>query len=72
MPDIILFESFTLSGHPLNGVTMLEYLSIELNVLNLFFSWDWGPAFPSVGIWQDIHIHAFEETKLAYVKWGTV
>ncbi|TRY79762.1 hypothetical protein TCAL_08106 [Tigriopus californicus] len=31
------------------------------------FSWDWGPAFPSMGIWQDIAIDAHNSAVLRYL-----
>ncbi|KAH0822208.1 hypothetical protein GEV33_000583 [Tenebrio molitor] len=31
------------------------------------FSWDWGPAFPSVGIWKDIYLEGFDLTIIRYV-----
>jgi hypothetical protein len=34
-----------------------------------FLSWDWGPAFPSVGIWRPISIEAYNTAILKYVKW---
>ncbi|XP_076269024.1 beta-mannosidase-like [Rhynchophorus ferrugineus] len=30
-----------------------------LRKMQASFSWDWGPAFPSVGIWKDTYIEAF-------------
>lgn len=35
------------------------------------FAWDWGPAFPSVGIWQPISIVNFSTAAISYVKWHT-
>ncbi|KAK6639866.1 hypothetical protein RUM43_008141 [Polyplax serrata] len=31
-----------------------------LRKMQASFSWDWGPAFPSVGIWKPIEIEAFD------------
>ncbi|XP_074036619.1 beta-mannosidase [Leptinotarsa decemlineata] len=31
------------------------------------FSWDWGPSFPSVGIWKDIYIESFDESAIRYI-----
>uniref|UniRef100_T1J4G7 beta-mannosidase n=1 Tax=Strigamia maritima TaxID=126957 RepID=T1J4G7_STRMM len=31
------------------------------------FSWDWGPAFPSVGIWKNISIEGLDDLKLTDV-----
>ncbi len=36
------------------------------------FSWDWGPAFPSMGIWQPIALETYTSAVLRYVKWTTV
>ncbi|XP_051021441.1 beta-mannosidase [Acomys russatus] len=30
------------------------------------FSWDWGPAFPSQGIWKDVRIEAYNISHLNY------
>jgi hypothetical protein len=35
----------------------------------LLLSWDWGPAFPSMGIWRPISIEAYNTAVLKYVKW---
>ncbi|XP_038167882.1 beta-mannosidase isoform X1 [Arvicola amphibius] len=31
------------------------------------FSWDWGPAFPSQGIWKDVRIEAYNVSHLDYL-----
>lgn len=31
------------------------------------FSWDWGPSFPSQGIWKDIRIEAYNGLRLDYL-----
>uniref|UniRef100_V5GTZ4 Beta-mannosidase B n=1 Tax=Anoplophora glabripennis TaxID=217634 RepID=V5GTZ4_ANOGL len=31
------------------------------------YSWDWGPSFPSVGIWKDLYIEAYNETAVRYI-----
>ncbi|XP_057649129.1 beta-mannosidase isoform X2 [Chionomys nivalis] len=31
------------------------------------FSWDWGPAFPSQGIWKDVRIEAYNISHLDYL-----
>ncbi|CAG9853943.1 unnamed protein product [Phyllotreta striolata] len=31
------------------------------------FSWDWGPAFPSVGIWKKVYIESYQESKIRYI-----
>ncbi|XP_056629755.1 beta-mannosidase-like [Diorhabda sublineata] len=31
------------------------------------YSWDWGPSFPSVGIWKNIYIESYTETTIRYV-----
>ena len=35
------------------------------------FSWDWGPAYPSMGIWRPIRIEAFDSVVVKYIKWNT-
>lgn len=32
------------------------------------FSWDWGPAFPSMGVWNDVTITAFNNTVIKYIQ----
>ena len=34
------------------------------------FAWDWGPAFPSVGVWQPISLVRFSAAAIAHVKWS--
>ena len=34
----------------------------------LLCSWDWGPSFPSMGIWRKISLVAIDKPKLHYVK----
>ncbi|KAJ8934145.1 hypothetical protein NQ314_013555 [Rhamnusium bicolor] len=31
------------------------------------FSWDWGPSFPSVGIWKDLYIESYNTSAIRYV-----
>ncbi|XP_075057126.1 beta-mannosidase isoform X2 [Mixophyes fleayi] len=33
------------------------------------FSWDWGPSFPTQGIWKDIQIEAYNTLHLDYVSY---
>ena len=35
------------------------------------FSWDWGPSFPSMGIWRSISIIGINEPRLKFVKWNS-
>ncbi len=32
-------------------------------------SWDWGPAFPSMGIWKPMTLDFFDGARIRYVKW---
>jgi beta-mannosidase len=32
------------------------------------FGWDWGPQVPTVGIWRDIHLHAWSGARLRGVR----
>ncbi|XP_071974794.1 beta-mannosidase isoform X3 [Engystomops pustulosus] len=36
------------------------------------FSWDWGPSFPTQGIWKDIRIEAFNLINLNYIAYTSV
>ncbi|KAI4469189.1 beta-mannosidase [Holotrichia oblita] len=31
------------------------------------FSWDWGPAFPSMGIWKPVYVEAYMSTVIRYI-----
>uniref|UniRef100_A0A8C9VF12 beta-mannosidase n=1 Tax=Scleropages formosus TaxID=113540 RepID=A0A8C9VF12_SCLFO len=31
------------------------------------FSWDWGPSFPTLGIWRDVRLEAFDALRLLYL-----
>ena len=33
------------------------------------FSWDWGPAFPSSGVWLPIHLVLSNSPRIKYVNW---
>lgn len=28
------------------------------------FSWDWGPSFPTVGLWKEVRLVAFDDLRL--------
>ncbi|XP_031231470.1 beta-mannosidase isoform X1 [Mastomys coucha] len=36
------------------------------------FSWDWGPSFPSQGVWRDVRLEAYNITSLDYLTFLTV
>ncbi|XP_040274156.1 beta-mannosidase isoform X2 [Bufo bufo] len=36
------------------------------------FSWDWGPSFPTQGIWKDIRIEAYNVVHLNYISYSSV
>ncbi|KAK2499166.1 hypothetical protein MC885_012098, partial [Smutsia gigantea] len=36
------------------------------------FSWDWGPSFPTQGIWKDVRIEAYNTCHLDYVTFSPV
>lgn len=31
------------------------------------FAWDWGPSFPSVGIWKNVYIESYNESIIRYI-----
>ncbi|NXY81873.1 MANBA mannosidase, partial [Alcedo cyanopectus] len=33
------------------------------------FSWDWGPSFPTQGIWKDVRLEAYNHYNLLYFSW---
>lgn len=43
---------------------LMNYISL------ISFSWDWGPAFPSMGIWKDIAIDAHNSAVLRYIQFN--
>ena len=46
----------------------------QINFTNatLLFRWDWGPSFPSMGIYKKISLLILEEPKLQYAKFSPV
>lgn len=36
------------------------------------FSWDWGPSFPTQGIWKDVRIEAYNICHLNYFMFSPV
>nr|KAF6501266.1 mannosidase beta [Molossus molossus] len=36
------------------------------------FSWDWGPAFPTLGIWEDVRIEAYNSCHLNYFTFSPI
>ena len=36
------------------------------------FAWDWGPAFPSAGVWQPVSLVQLSTAAVSYVKWTAV
>lgn len=36
------------------------------------FAWDWGPAFPSMGLWKTVYINAYNETYIKDVSFQVV
>lgn len=39
----------------------------QLRKMQASYSWDWGPSFPSVGIWKNVTIEAYNEAVIHYV-----
>ncbi|XP_034250949.1 beta-mannosidase-like isoform X1 [Thrips palmi] len=39
----------------------------HLRKMQASFSWDWGPAFPSMGLWKSVHIEAYTTAVLRNV-----
>ncbi len=31
------------------------------------FSWDWGPSFPTMGLWKGVQLEAFDVLKLVHI-----
>ncbi|CAG9764678.1 unnamed protein product [Ceutorhynchus assimilis] len=38
-----------------------------LRKMQASFSWDWGPSFPSMGLWKPVYIQAFDEAAFQHV-----
>ncbi len=49
---------------------MFNFQIHKISLWSCIYSWDWGPAFPSVGIWRPISIEAYDSVTLKYVKWN--
>lgn len=35
------------------------------------FAWDWGPAFPSMGIWKNVYLEMFNSSNIRYINVNT-
>uniref|UniRef100_A0A1B6CRS8 Beta-mannosidase n=1 Tax=Clastoptera arizonana TaxID=38151 RepID=A0A1B6CRS8_9HEMI len=51
-----------------NGECHANYL----RKMQASFAWDWGPAFPSVGLWKNIALEAYDSVLARYVSVKTV
>lgn len=38
-----------------------------LRKMQASFAWDWGPSFPSMGIWKPVYLQAFDDAAIQYV-----
>lgn len=53
-----------------NSTHISLYLTVSLSVLvkeQRSFSWDWGPSFPSMGLWKGVRLEAFDVLQLIQV-----
>jgi beta-mannosidase len=39
----------------------------QIRKMQASFSWDWGPAFPSMGIWKEVYLEAFNSSVVRYL-----
>ncbi|XP_063918755.1 beta-mannosidase-like isoform X1 [Zophobas morio] len=39
----------------------------QIRKMQASFSWDWGPAFPSMGIWKEVYLEAFDSSVIRYL-----
>jgi beta-mannosidase len=39
----------------------------QIRKMQASFSWDWGPAFPSMGIWKEVYFEAFNSSVVRYL-----
>ncbi|XP_026807411.1 beta-mannosidase isoform X2 [Rhopalosiphum maidis] len=51
-----------------NGECHVNYL----RKMQSSFGWDWGPAFPSIGIWKSVRIVMFQDNLLEDIKTQTI
>lgn len=53
-----------------NSTHIIVHLKLSLSVLvkeQRSFSWDWGPSFPSMGLWKGVQLEAFDVLQLIQV-----
>jgi len=36
------------------------------------FGWDWGPAYPTMGIWRPVHLLQKEQVNIAHIRFDTI
>lgn len=78
----VFFESPVEVGKKLNDEQLKDYkIPLEcpneayrgechinmLRKMQASFSWDWGPAFPSVGLWKPVYLESYNESLIRYV-----
>uniref|UniRef100_A0A669QRU7 Beta-mannosidase n=1 Tax=Phasianus colchicus TaxID=9054 RepID=A0A669QRU7_PHACC len=63
----LVFEGVDTVAHILlNNVTLGRTNNMFNRYEQCSFSWDWGPSFPTQGIWKDVRIEAYNHYHLIY------
>uniref|UniRef100_A0A671SAU7 Beta-mannosidase n=1 Tax=Sinocyclocheilus anshuiensis TaxID=1608454 RepID=A0A671SAU7_9TELE len=62
---VLVFEGVdTVSTISLNGVTIGKTDNMFRRYAQSSFSWDWGPSFPTLGIWKEVRLEVFNSSRV--------
>uniref|UniRef100_A0A673L7P9 Beta-mannosidase n=1 Tax=Sinocyclocheilus rhinocerous TaxID=307959 RepID=A0A673L7P9_9TELE len=62
---VLVFEGVdTVSTISLNGVTIGKTDNMFRRYAQSSFSWDWGPSFPTLGIWKGVRLEVFNTSRV--------
>uniref|UniRef100_A0A3Q3L5P9 Beta-mannosidase n=1 Tax=Labrus bergylta TaxID=56723 RepID=A0A3Q3L5P9_9LABR len=65
---LLVFDGVdTVASILLNGVVVGETDNMFRRYEQSSFSWDWGPSFPTMGLWRDVRLEAFNVLQLLQV-----
>uniref|UniRef100_A0A3Q3IQK2 Beta-mannosidase n=1 Tax=Monopterus albus TaxID=43700 RepID=A0A3Q3IQK2_MONAL len=53
----------------LNGILVGETDNMFRRYEQSSFSWDWGPSFPTMGLWKDVRLEAFDVLQLIQISY---
>uniref|UniRef100_A0A9J7XCE8 beta-mannosidase n=1 Tax=Cyprinus carpio carpio TaxID=630221 RepID=A0A9J7XCE8_CYPCA len=62
---VLVFEGVdTVSTISLNGLTIGKTDNMFRRYAQSSFSWDWGPSFPTLGIWKGVRLEVFNTSRV--------